>query len=62
MLAYNLVDLKPTHIEELEEVITHLEYHPRRSDIFLFSSSNGYISLCDLRINSQFNQFSLKFK
>ena len=61
ILAYNLVDLKPPNIEELAEVITHVEYHPRRSDVFMFSSSKGYISLCDLRVNSQFNKCSLKF-
>ena len=48
-LAYQLVNLKPPNIEELSEVITHVEYHPKRSDIFLFSSSNGYICMCDLR-------------
>ena len=52
IISYNLVDLKPPNIEELSEVITHVEYHPKRSDIFLFSSSKGYISLCDLRMNS----------
>lgn len=52
ILAYNLVDLKPPNIEELAEVITHVEYHPKRSDVFLFSSSKGYISLCDLRVSS----------
>lgn len=52
ILAFNLVDLKPPNIEELAEVITHVEYHPRRSDVFLFSSSKGYISICDLRQSS----------
>ena len=61
ILAYNLVDLKPPNIEELAEVITHVEYHPRRSDVFLFSSSKGYISLCDLRVNSEFKKCSTKF-
>lgn len=61
ILAFNLVDLKPPNIEELAEVITHVEYHPRRSDVFLFSSSKGYISLCDLRVNSQFNKCSTKY-
>ena len=61
ILAYNIVDLKPTNIEELAEVITHVEYHPRRSDVFLFSSSKGYINMCDLRISSQFNKSSTKF-
>ncbi len=61
ILAFNLVDLKPPNIEELAEVITHVEYHPRRSDIFLFSSSKGYISMCDLRVNSEFKRCSTKF-
>jgi len=52
LLAFNIVDLKPPNIEELAEVITHVEYHPIRSDIFLFSSSKGYICVCDMRINS----------
>jgi serine/threonine-protein phosphatase 2A regulatory subunit B len=60
-LAYNVVDLKPKHIEELSEVITHVEFHPIRSDMFLFSSSKGYINLCDLRINSKSESFSTKF-
>ena len=61
-LAYNVVDLKPIHIEELSEVITHVEFHPIRSDMFLFSSSKGYINLCDLRINSKSESFSTKFQ
>ena len=61
-LAYQLVDQKPQKIEELTEVITHVEYHPKRSDVFLFSSSNGYICLCDFRVSSQFNRYSTKIK
>jgi len=61
ILAFNLVDLKPPNIEELAEVITYVEYHPRRSDVFLFSSSKGYISLCDLRVSSQFDRCSQKY-
>ena len=61
LLAYNIVDLKPPNIEELAEVITHVEYHPVRSDIFLFSSSKGYISHCDLRVSSNFEKSSTFF-
>jgi len=56
-----VIDLKPGHIEELSEVITHVEFHPIRSDIFLYSSSKGYISLCDMRISSQSESFSTSF-
>ena len=50
--AFNIVDLKPSNIEELSEVITHVEFSPKRSDHFVFSSSKGYICLVDLRVNS----------
>jgi serine/threonine-protein phosphatase 2A regulatory subunit B len=56
LIAYNIIDLKPSNIEELSEVITHVEYHPKRSDIFSISSSKGYICLCDLRKGSTFEQ------
>jgi len=55
-LAYNVVDLKPTNIEELAEVITHVEHHPTRADLFLFSSSRGYMCTCDLRMGSKFSK------
>ena len=61
ILAYNVVDLKPGHIEELSEVITHVDFHPVRSDMFLYSSSKGYINLCDLRINTKSDSFSTRF-
>lgn len=62
IVAFNLVDLKPPNIEELSEVITHVEYHPKRSDIFMFSSSKGYISRCDLRVSSRYQSFATKFQ
>ena len=43
------------------EIITHVEFHPRRSDVFLFSSSKNYLSICDLRESSQFSRCSLSF-
>ena len=55
-LAYNVVDLKPDNIEELSEVITYVEHHPTRPDLFLFSSSKGYMCTCDLRMNSKFDR------
>jgi hypothetical protein len=60
-VAYNLVDLKPTVAEELNEVIKHVEYHPYRSDLFLFSSSKGYLSTCYLSISSQSDSCTTKF-
>jgi serine/threonine-protein phosphatase 2A regulatory subunit B len=56
VLAFNVVDLKPTVLDDLQEVITHMEHHPTRSDLFLFSSSKGYVATCDLRMNSRFDK------
>jgi serine/threonine-protein phosphatase 2A regulatory subunit B len=56
VLAYNVVDLKPPNIDELSEVITHVEHHPTKSELFLFSSSKGYVCTCDLRMNSRFEK------
>ena len=61
-VAYQIVDLKPDNIEELAEVMTHVEYHPKRSDTFLFTSSKGYICLCDLRVSSQFKNHATKIR
>lgn len=62
IVAFNMVDLKPPKMEELSEVITFVEYHPKRSDIFLFSSSKGYICYCDFRVSSKFSQHATKFQ
>lgn len=62
ILAFNVVNLKPNNIEELAEIITHVEFHPKRSDIFLFSSSKNYICLCDMRESSQFRRCSTTFQ
>jgi serine/threonine-protein phosphatase 2A regulatory subunit B len=32
-----------------------MEHHPCRSELFLFSSSKGYVATCDLRVNSRFD-------
>lgn len=39
-----------------DEYLTHAEFHPRRSDVFLYTSSKGNIDLCDLRVYSSFRQ------
>jgi WD40 repeat protein len=60
--AYNLVDVKPETIADLSEVITYVEFHPRRPDTFVFSSSKGYMCLCDLRQATTFAKSSIRFQ
>ena len=43
------MDIKPTNMEELTEVITAAEFHPSECHLFVYSSSKGSIRLCDMR-------------
>ena len=47
--SFNIVDIKPTNMEELTEVITAAEFHPHNCNVFVYSSSKGSIRLCDMR-------------
>jgi len=47
--SFNIVDIKPANMEELTEVITASEFHPRECNHFVYSSSKGTIRLCDMR-------------
>ncbi|KAK6461738.1 protein phosphatase PP2A regulatory subunit B [Scheffersomyces coipomensis] len=54
--SFNIVDIKPTNMEELTEVITSSEFHPNHCNIFMYSSSKGTIKLADMRLNSLCDQ------
>jgi len=60
--TFSIVDIKPPNIDDLNEVITHAEFHPTKSDLFLFTSSKGLAHLCDARENTQFEKCSTKFE
>ncbi|XP_046668619.1 serine/threonine-protein phosphatase 2A 55 kDa regulatory subunit B beta isoform isoform X3 [Homalodisca vitripennis] len=47
--SFNIVDIKPSNMEELTEVITAAEFHPLECNLFVYSSSKGTIRLCDMR-------------
>lgn len=52
--VYNMLDMKPKSIEELDEVITHCEYHPANPSTFLYTTSKGVLHICDIREQSSF--------
>lgn len=54
--TFSIVDIKPPNIDDLNEVITHAEFHPSVPDMFLFSSSKGLVHLCDARENTDFEK------
>lgn len=47
--SFNIVDIKPTNMEELTEVITAASCHPEHCNVFLWSNSRGSIKLADTR-------------
>ncbi len=47
--SFNLVDIKPSNMEDLTEVITSAEFHPSHCNILAYSSSKGCIRLADMR-------------
>lgn len=47
--SFNIVDIKPANMEDLNEVITSAEFHPTHCNTFAYSSSKGTIRLVDMR-------------
>mmetsp|Transcript_7554 Transcript_7554/g.17289 ORF Transcript_7554/g.17289 Transcript_7554/m.17289 type:complete len:449 (+) Transcript_7554:128-1474(+) len=47
--TFNIVDIKPTNMEELTEVITAAVCHPVHCNVFLWSNSKGSVKLADMR-------------
>ncbi|KAB2001449.1 hypothetical protein ES319_D12G302700v1 [Gossypium barbadense] len=47
--SFNIIDMKPSNMEELTEVITSSEFHPIHCNLLAYSSSRGFIRLVDMR-------------
>ncbi|ONK66231.1 uncharacterized protein A4U43_C06F5580 [Asparagus officinalis] len=47
--CFNIVDMKPSDMEDLVEVITSAEFHPTYCNLLAYSSSRGFIRLVDMR-------------
>ncbi|KAF7806066.1 serine/threonine protein phosphatase 2A 55 kDa regulatory subunit B beta isoform-like isoform X1 [Senna tora] len=47
--CFNIIDMKPSNMEDLTEVITSAEFHPLHCNLLAYSSSRGFIRLSDLR-------------
>ncbi|VDD83918.1 unnamed protein product [Mesocestoides corti] len=59
--SFNIVDIKPTNMEELCEVITTAEFHPTSCSLFMYSSSKGILRLCDMRQRALCDNCTLTF-
>jgi hypothetical protein len=46
--------MKPKNVNDVEEAINYAEFHPRNFDMFLYSTSKGFLNLCDIREKASF--------
>lgn len=60
--GFTVLDIKPTKMEDLTEVITAVEFHPRHCHLFAHSSSRGVVKLCDLRESATCHRASRSFE
>jgi len=60
--SFNIVDIKPTNMEELTEVITASEFHPKECNLFVYSSSKGTVRMCDMRSSALCDKYAKLFE
>ena len=48
-MLLDIVDIKPSTIEDLAEVITASSFHPQHGHIFAYSTSKGAVKIGDMR-------------
>lgn len=47
--CFNIIDMKPSNMDDLTEVITAAEFHLLHCNLLAYSSSRGFIRLVDMR-------------
>jgi serine/threonine-protein phosphatase 2A regulatory subunit B len=52
--VYNVLDVKPKSITDIEEAITSAEFHPKVPSLFLYTTSKGILNICDFRERALF--------
>ncbi|KAH7281628.1 hypothetical protein KP509_36G055800 [Ceratopteris richardii] len=60
--SFNIVDIKPNSMEDLNEVITSAEFHPSHCNTLAYSSSKGTVRLIDMRESALCDRHSKLFE
>ena len=60
--SFNIVDIKPSNIEELTEVITTATFSPHHCHLLAYATSRGSIRLVDLREQALCDSHSRQFE
>ena len=60
--AFTVVDIKPSSMEDLTEVITRAAFHPTDAHCLAYSTSRGAIRLADLRVTALADKAARQFE
>ena len=60
--SFNIVDIKPSNIEELTEVITAATFSPNHCHLLAYATSRGSVRLVDLREQALCDSHSRQFE
>ena len=60
--SFNIVDIKPSNIEELTEVITSATFSPHHCHLLAYATSRGSVRLVDLREQALCDSHSRQFE
>lgn len=60
--GFTLLDMKPDNMEDLTEVVTCAQFHPRHCHTIMHSSSRGAVKICDMRQTARCGGWEKKFQ
>jgi len=60
--AFGIVDIKPENMDELTEVITCSDFHPKHCNLLIYATSKGVIRMGDLRDSALCESYSKEFE
>ncbi|KAK1435768.1 hypothetical protein QVD17_01537 [Tagetes erecta] len=60
--CFNMIDTKPSNMDDLTEVITAAEFHLQHCNLLAYSSSRGFIRLVDMRQSALCDASAIMFR
>lgn len=61
-VGFNILDIKPTKMADLTEIITSTEFHPNHCHLFALTTSQGSVKLHDLRLSALCQKYIRTFE
>jgi len=60
--AFGIIDIKPDNMDDLSEVITCTDFHPKSCNILVYATSKGLIKMGDLRDSALCKSYTKVFE